>query len=329
MSRSRKMSLGRISVLVAVASVFAFVGDASAASSGSHWGANYFPNVSLTTQDGATVHFYDDLLKGKIVGIDLIYTHCKDECPLETAKLAQVQRLLGDRVGKDIFFYSISLDPEHDTPAVLKAYADKFHAGPGWLFLTGKKEDIDLISKKLGLYTPNWGRDGHVPSLMLGNEPTGQWVRSSAVDNPRFIATTIHNFLDSWQNAHGAARKSYTQAPTLSVTKGQYLFRTRCSACHSIGRGDAVGPDLLGVTKQRDRKWLARFIATPDEVLASDDPLAKSLYEKYKQVQMPNLRLSAEDVNTLIDYLEHATPGAATVAAQDSAHPTAHGGTKQ
>src|SRR5579871_5845307 len=142
-----------------------------AAYDNSHWGANYFPNVQLTTQDGTTVHFYDDLIKGKIVVIDLIYTHCVDACPLETARLAQVQKMLGDRVGKDIFFYSISIDPAQDTPAVLKAYAEKYHAGPGWLFLTGKQEDIDLISKKLGLYTPpnQRNRDGHSPAVLLGN----------------------------------------------------------------------------------------------------------------------------------------------------------------
>src|SRR6266850_5108993 len=87
----------------------------------SRWGANYFPNVTLTTQDGKQVHFYDDLLKGKIVVIDMIYTHCVDACPLETARLAQVQQMLGDRVGKDIFFYSISIDPDRDTPEELKA----------------------------------------------------------------------------------------------------------------------------------------------------------------------------------------------------------------
>ena len=85
------------------------------------WGADYFPNVPLITQDWVTVRFYDDLLKGKKVAINLIYTSCKDECPLETARLVQVQQLLGDRVGKDFFFYSISIDPQWDTPAVLKA----------------------------------------------------------------------------------------------------------------------------------------------------------------------------------------------------------------
>src|SRR5256714_9515103 len=126
------------------------------------WGADYFPNVPLRTQDGATVHLYDDLLKGKAVAINLIYTSCKDECPLETAKLVQVQRLLGDRVGKDVFFYSISIDPRHDTPEVLKAYAERFHIGPGWLFLTGKEEDIRLLTKKLGLsaLSDAWSRYG-------------------------------------------------------------------------------------------------------------------------------------------------------------------------
>src|SRR5512146_2087056 len=141
----RKISINAVVAVVLAAATLVGVRAAQGASSGSPWGANYFPNVPLITQDGTTLHFYDDLLKGKIVGIDLIYTHCKDECPLETAKLAQVQRLLGDRLGKDIFFYSISIDPEHDTPAVLKAYAEKFHAGPGWLFLTGKKADLDLV----------------------------------------------------------------------------------------------------------------------------------------------------------------------------------------
>src|SRR5690348_12953153 len=135
-------------LLLAGASICLLIQPASA---GPHWGADYFPNVPLVTQDGKTVHFYDDLLKDKIVAIDLVYTHCPFACPLETARLAQVQKLLGDRVGKDIFFYSITIDPDRDTPEVLKAYAEKFHVGPGWQFLTGKKEDIKLVARKMGL----------------------------------------------------------------------------------------------------------------------------------------------------------------------------------
>src|SRR5262245_50738777 len=154
MRRKRAISLAAGAALLLTVSslrpLHQACGEVSAAPSARR-GAAYFPNVPLTTQDGITLHFYDDLLKGKTVVINLIYTHCQHECPLETARLVQVQRLLGDRVGTGIFFYSISIDPTRDTPAVLKAYAERFHVGPGWLFLTGKAEDIKLISKKLGL----------------------------------------------------------------------------------------------------------------------------------------------------------------------------------
>jgi protein SCO1/2 len=310
--------MGRISsmrVVVAAAlllAVFLFVSVARPAS-GPRWGANYFPNVPLTTQDGATVHFYDDLIRGKIVVIDLIYTECKDMCPLETARLAQVQRLLGDRVGKDIFFYSITIDPKQDTPKVLKAYAEKFHAGPGWLFLTGKEEDILLISKKLGLYAdPDpANRDGHTPGVLLGNEPAGQWMRNSATDNPRFLAVMIGDFLNSWRSPKTEAVKSYAEVPQLSISdQGKYLFSTHCAACHTIGKGDAVGPDLMGVTGVRNRAWLERYIKTPDEMLAANDPIALALFEKYKQVRMPNLRLSDVEANALLNYLQAQNAGA-------------------
>jgi|GEM_PF-336957 len=277
--------------------------------SGSRWGANYFPNVTLTTQDGRIVHFYDDLLKDKVVAIELIYTHCIDNCPLETARLVQVQRLLGDQMGKGVFFYSISIDPKRDTPEVLKAYAEKFHVGPGWLFLTGKEEDIELISKKLGLYSypdPS-NRDGHTPSLLIGNVAAGLWMKNAALDNPRFLARKISDMVDDRQNRNAEVTKGYAEAPKLTIDKGQYLFSTRCAACHTIGHGDKVGPDLLGVTSTRDRAWLRRFIAAPDQMLAEKDPLAMALFKKYKEIPMPSLRLHEVDVATLIDYMEAQT----------------------
>lgn len=311
MTHKSSTAAAAVAALLIAASIFIPLHAAQAADG--LWGATYFPNVPLTTQDGKVVHFYDDLLKDKIVAIDLIYTHCQDACPLETARLAQVQKLLGDRVGKDIFFYSISIDPERDTPAELKAYAEKFHAGPSWLFLTGKKEDIELISKKLGLYSANWGRDGHAPDLMVGNVPTGQWMRNAATDNPRFLAIMIGDVVSNWKNQKPGAAKSYAEARPLHVDQGQYIFATQCAACHSIGHGDKVGPDLLGVTSVRDNAWLRRFIATPDKVLAEKDPIATALHDKYKPVNMPNLRLGTSDVAALISFLEaqtktHASP---------------------
>src|SRR4051794_22190846 len=228
-----------------------------AAAQNSRWGANYFPNVTLTTQDGAQVRFYDDLIKGKIVAINLIYTTCKYACPLETARLAQVYRLLGDRMGKDVFFYSVTIDPEHDTPAVLREYAKTFDAGPGWLFLPGSVDDIDLISRKTGLWSPPNPNDpdGHTPHLLVGNETTGQWLRNSGVDNPKFLATTIGSWLNSWQTAAKPTR-SYADAPALKFAPGEYAFTNHCAACHTIGGGDRVGPDLRGVSERRDHAWL-------------------------------------------------------------------------
>src|SRR2546428_290529 len=179
MRRKMRAGLAPATALWLPALIFALFAVPAAADN-ARWGAGYFPNVTLTTQDGAPVRFYDDLVKGKIVAINLIYTTCKYACPLETARLAQVQRLLGDRMGRDVFFYSITIDPDHDTPAVLAEYAEKYHAGPGWLFLTGAKGDIELIGRKLGLYTGPDPRnpDGHVPYLLVGNQATGQWMRN-------------------------------------------------------------------------------------------------------------------------------------------------------
>ena len=316
--RSYRSILKEILAVLILAGVMLMTGGpdpAIAAPPGSPWGASYFPNVELTTHEGRTVQFYNDLLKDKAVLVNLIYTSCTDSCPLETARLAQVQKLLGDRVGKDIFFYSITIDPKRDTPQVLNAYAEKFHVGPGWLFLTGKKKDIDLISKKLGLssLTDADNPDGHMASLMLGNEATGQWMRHGGADNPKFLAVAIANFLDSGK-PRGAMR-SYAEAAPLPMPAqgahlfaGQHLFQSRCAACHTLGHGDAIGPDLLGVTARRDRPWLTRFIATPDQVLRENDPIATALFAQYKEVRMPNLRLGPEDVDALLAFLEAQGP---------------------
>jgi len=269
----------------------------------------YFPDVQLTTQDGASVRFYD-LIKGKTVAIELIYTSCRFACPLETARLAQVQRLLGDRMGRDVFFYSISIDPEHDTPAVLKAFAETFHAGAGWTFLTGQRADIERLARKLGLYsTPNpEDKDGHVPALLIGNEATGDWMRASALDNPNMTATMIARWIAGYPAAASrSSLKSYTEArPVANLTSGQYVFSTKCSACHGLGEGPKVGPDLAGVTTTRTRAWLASYITDPQAMLQRGDPIAKALSAKYGAVSMPTLQLTDQQVQDVIQYLDRA-----------------------
>ncbi len=295
-----------------------------ALAAGTRWGAGYFPNVELTAHDGRKYRLYDDLLKGKTVAINVIFTECRDVCPLETAMMVQLHRLLGDRVGRDIAFYSISIDPERDTPAVLKAYAEKFGALlPGWLFLTGKPEDIRLATKKLGLVraTDKATRDGHTAILMVGRQASGQWDRMSALDEPRFLATRMAALL-GWRDVVPA--QSYAEARPIDLNTGQYVYQGRCSACHSIGRGDKVGPDLAGVAQRRGRAWLARYIAAPDELLAAGDPVAAALYEKYDKVRMPRLRFAPGEIDALIAYLEARTAALVEKAKAHAAHPHAH-----
>jgi protein SCO1/2 len=242
------------------------------------------------------------------VAVNLIYTTCKYNCPLETARMVQLQKLLGDRMGKDIFFYSITIEPEHDTPQVLKEYAEKYHVGPGWLFLTGKEADIKLISHKLGLdVLPRADDpDGHTPHLLIGNEATGLWMRNSALDNTRFLALKIEQLM-GYQSASLDTGKITTTAAKLSIDVGQYHFATRCAACHTIGGGDKIGPDLLGVTNVRDRDWLARMIVDANKMIDEKDPIATALFKKYKEIRMPPLRLPEADVNTLIEYMKNET----------------------
>jgi cytochrome oxidase Cu insertion factor (SCO1/SenC/PrrC family) len=151
--------------------------------------AAYFPNQTLITQDDKTVHFYDDMLKGKVVLINFMFTHCTGVCSPMTANLAKVQSYLGERVGREVSILSISVDPANDTPATLKAYAAKHKAGPGWYFLTGKKENVDWILYKLGGYVAEPGQ--HSSVLILGNEATGDWVKVHAMSSPSDIATAV------------------------------------------------------------------------------------------------------------------------------------------
>lgn len=290
-----------ILLLIATALTISGVTQAAAAPNGSPGWASNFPSVPLVTQDGHAVRFYEDLLKGKIAVINTMSIRCA-ACLGAAAKLAQVQQLLGDRVGKDVFFYSITRDPEQDTPSALKEYAQKLHAGPGWLFLTGQGTDLDLLGRKLGFDFASDSRDPAARSarLLIGGEAVGRWTWRTAADTPQFLALTIDTLRPS-----GASRqpgRTYADIAPLGV-KGRLLFETRCGLCHTIGLGDGDGPDLQGVADRRDRAWLARWLAKPDRMLADGDPTATALYVKY-QNEMPNLLLEANDVEALLAYLE-------------------------
>ncbi len=267
--------------------------------------ADYFPDVPLINQDGETLRFYDDVIKGKVVTINFMFTSCGDSCPLETAKLREVQKLLGEHAGRDVHMYSISIDPERDTPAVLKAYMERFNVGPGWQFLTGKKKDIDLIRKKLSMYREDEDElSDHNINFIAGNEATGQWLKRTPFDVPESLVSVLLGRLQKRSLISFEAKRSYAMASRLpNAREGEDLFRSRCSTCHTIGQGDKLGPDLLGVVSNRDHDWLIRWLKEPDVMLKEKDPLALDLYHRYNQVPMPNLRLSDVAVMRLIEYM--------------------------
>jgi protein SCO1 len=158
----------------------------------------HFPNVPLQTHDGRSVRFYDDLVKDKKVIINFTYINCSNTCPTTSANLARVQEMLGDRVGRDMFLVSLSLDPERDTPAALKAHAEKFKARAGWTFATGRQEDIDAIRRELGLYDSPDFRD-HMGLLTFGNEPEGKWGATPSLDKPRNILYAVLRRVDPFK----------------------------------------------------------------------------------------------------------------------------------
>jgi protein SCO1/2 len=142
-------------------------------------GYKYFGDVKLVDQDGREVRFYTDLLQDKTVIINVMFATCTGACPVMSGTLEKIQDHLGGRLGRDVRLLSISVDPVHDTPARLKEYAARFHARPGWYFLTGPKENVEAVLRKLGQWSDE--PSDHQTLLLIGNERTGLWKKALAL----------------------------------------------------------------------------------------------------------------------------------------------------
>jgi cytochrome oxidase Cu insertion factor (SCO1/SenC/PrrC family) len=156
--------------------------------------ASYFTNTLLINQDNRQVRFYDDLLKGKTVLINFMFTTCTAICPPMTANLQKVQQQLGQRVGRDIIMISLSVDPITDTPEVMKKYAANFKVGAGWYFITGQKQNVDAVLRKLGGFVED--KNAHSGILLIGNVETGDWVKAFAMSKPTEIADAVLKIAD-------------------------------------------------------------------------------------------------------------------------------------
>jgi protein SCO1/2 len=172
------------------------MGDAQqpAATDAASAAQKYFSDVELIDQDGKPHRFYSDLLKGKTVVVNAFFTTCTSVCPPMTRNLEKVQEALGERFGREVFFISISVDPEVDTPARLKDYAAKFHAKPGWMFLTGKKENVDWALYKLGQYVED--KNDHTTGIIIGNEATGLWKKALGIAPPADLIKVVASVAD-------------------------------------------------------------------------------------------------------------------------------------
>ncbi|WP_300392639.1 SCO family protein [Henriciella sp.] len=153
----------------------------------------YFTDTVLKDHNGKDVRFYSDVLQGKTVVVSFIFTSCTDACPLINQNLQKVQARLGERMGEDIAFVSISVDPETDTPEKLNVYRQDFDAGEGWLFLTGDTAAVETVSSKLGQV---FEKEAHLTALLIGNTGTARWRKLPAYLPDNVIAGQIIDIAD-------------------------------------------------------------------------------------------------------------------------------------
>jgi protein SCO1/2 len=222
-------------------------------------------------------------------------------------QLKKVSEILGDKMGKSIFCYSISVDPKNDTPAALTEFKKKYQIGKGWTFLTGSVDDITLIQKKFGLEPAGDTPTEHSTTILLANEATGQWIKRSPYENPQMLA----NLLAGHLNAKGmlmsevGPKQSYAKAVSVpNGGDGEQLYRTRCASCHTIGGGDGLGPDLMMATGKHTDAWMKRWLREPDKMIAEGDAYATAQMKQFRNLAMPNLKLDDHAIDLLIAFMD-------------------------
>lgn len=153
------------------------------------------PDVPVLDQDGRKLNFYTDLVKGKTVAINFVFTTCTTICPPLTATFRRVQQDLGERVGRDVGLISVSVDPVTDTPERLAAFSSKFKVAPGWSFVTGSKPEIDSLLRALGVAVGD--KNDHTPMMLIINDGTKKWTRTYGLARPAQITSLITETADA------------------------------------------------------------------------------------------------------------------------------------
>jgi protein SCO1 len=146
------------------------------------------PDAEVLDQHGKQLNFYSDLIKGKTVAINFVFTTCTAICPSLTATFRRVQQDAAAR-GVDVQLISVSVDPTTDTPERLSDYAAKFKAGPNWTFVTGDKARIDSVLSGLGAAVSN--KNDHTPMILIGNDSSDYWTRAYGLTSPTKIVDIL------------------------------------------------------------------------------------------------------------------------------------------
>lgn len=179
------VSVARLGVLASISAVLLTNTQAAKSASAAR---DYFTDTVLVDQYGHSHRFYSDLVAGRVVIINIIFTGCRSSCPIIMGRLLEVQDLLGSK-HSDVSILSISVDPTLDTPEVLHAYADSLHAGPGWYFLTGTKEAVDTVLRRIGNRSSS--PEDHSDVIVVGNDAAGSWVKLTAMATSEDIAQAV------------------------------------------------------------------------------------------------------------------------------------------
>lgn len=158
-------------------------------------------DVTVQAQDGRKLHFYSDLVKGRRVAINFIFTSCTTVCPVMGLRFAQLQPLLGKR---DVSLISISIDPANDTPARLRAWSARMGAKSGWTLVTGAKTDIDTLLQSLG--APAADPTSHSPLVIVVDDRAGKWQRVDGLSEPAKLLAILDGMSDSQTAAAGGQR---------------------------------------------------------------------------------------------------------------------------
>jgi protein SCO1 len=154
--------------------------------------AKHYKDIKLVDQDGGRVSLWD-LMKGRTVVMHTFYTQCKTTCSIQMKNLQTLQKELGPKLGKDVWFVSITVDPEHDTPEVLRRHADVLAAQKGWSFLTGTREEVDRALQAIKM-TSDFP-ESHPTIFLIGKEKTGVWKQIFSLGPSKDIKAVIDSVM--------------------------------------------------------------------------------------------------------------------------------------